>query len=307
MAGPRRAAADYAETWVYLWNVPMPADDEDARLHWKRGVPTAGLQLISTGHLLVDAYMAFDADEFAQLGTLTGDRHYLDGRSDWFTACHPDELRGYELHFLPTVPPRVYLDHRDKYALDRPQTDEFLRDWRGAVAGRRTETGYTLELSQRAALGVDQRQAAFAAHDQGLVRTLDGFDGAPQRHRPIDLEPARFPPAARQRTPASSRCRPLGPRPARHVRSTPARSASRWTTAPGRAGAVPLAAPNARSRHSRWASGRCVGPSSKPRHGPSVRPAERPARAPPARSTRTTTQAMAPNNLAARAIRISVC
>ena len=41
-------------------------------------MPTAGLQLISTGHSLVDAYMAFDVDEFAQLYQLTGDAHYLD-------------------------------------------------------------------------------------------------------------------------------------------------------------------------------------------------------------------------------------
>lgn len=73
-----RGAADFAETWIYCWNVPMPADDDDARRHWKRGVSTVGLQLISTGHSLVDAYMAFDADEFAQLAKLTGDMHYLD-------------------------------------------------------------------------------------------------------------------------------------------------------------------------------------------------------------------------------------
>jgi uncharacterized protein YyaL (SSP411 family) len=73
-----RAAADFAESWIYLWNVPMPADDDNARLHWKRGVPTTGLQLISTGHSLVDAYMAFDADEYAQLWKWTGDAHYRD-------------------------------------------------------------------------------------------------------------------------------------------------------------------------------------------------------------------------------------
>ena len=72
------AAADFAETWIYLWNVPMPLDDDNARLHWKRGVPTTGLQLISTGHTLVDAYMAFDADEYARLWLLTGDSHYRD-------------------------------------------------------------------------------------------------------------------------------------------------------------------------------------------------------------------------------------
>ena len=73
-----QAAADYAETWIYLWNVPIPDDDRNPALGWKHGVPTTGLQLISTGHSLVDAYMAFDVDEFAALHALTGDTHYLD-------------------------------------------------------------------------------------------------------------------------------------------------------------------------------------------------------------------------------------
>lgn len=71
-----RAAADYAETWMYVWNVPMPADESDAALHWKKGVPTTGLQLISSGHSLVDAYMAYDVDEYARLYKYTGDAHY---------------------------------------------------------------------------------------------------------------------------------------------------------------------------------------------------------------------------------------
>jgi hypothetical protein len=72
-----RAAASFAETWIYPWNVPMPADDDDAHLHWKRGVPTVGLQLIATRHSLADAYMCFDADEYARLYQYTGDAHYL--------------------------------------------------------------------------------------------------------------------------------------------------------------------------------------------------------------------------------------
>ncbi len=51
---------------------------------------------------------------------------------------------------------------------------------------------------QCAALSVDERQAAFAAHDQRLARALNGLDGASQRHRPIDLKRARFPGPARQ-------------------------------------------------------------------------------------------------------------
>ena len=72
-----RAAADVAETWIYTWNVPMAADDPDAALHWKQGVPTTGVQLIATGHSLVDEYMAFDVGEYAQLARDTGDTHYL--------------------------------------------------------------------------------------------------------------------------------------------------------------------------------------------------------------------------------------
>jgi hypothetical protein len=72
-----RTSGDIAETWIYTWNVPMPADADDAKLHWKRGVPTVGLQLIATGHSLVDAYMAFDVGSFARLARLTGDPHYL--------------------------------------------------------------------------------------------------------------------------------------------------------------------------------------------------------------------------------------
>ena len=72
-----RAAGDYAETWIYLWNVPMPVDADNRLLHWKKGVPTYGTQLIATGHSLVDEYMSYDVDEYAKLGRWTGDSHYL--------------------------------------------------------------------------------------------------------------------------------------------------------------------------------------------------------------------------------------
>ena len=73
-----RAAADYAETWIYIWDVPMAADEDAATLHWKPGIPTTGLQLISSGHSLVDEYMSFDVDEYARLARLAGEAHYLD-------------------------------------------------------------------------------------------------------------------------------------------------------------------------------------------------------------------------------------
>ena len=72
-----RTAADYAETYIYIRNVPMPADEDDQLLHWKKGVPTYGVQLIATGHSLVDDNMAFDVDEYARLARWTGDTRYL--------------------------------------------------------------------------------------------------------------------------------------------------------------------------------------------------------------------------------------
>ncbi|WP_138223132.1 hypothetical protein [Nibricoccus aquaticus] len=76
--GRAKAAAAMAETWMYIWNVPMPDDSPAAKLQWKRGVPTTGMQLIATGHSLIDGYMAFDVASFAKLYRLTGDRHYLE-------------------------------------------------------------------------------------------------------------------------------------------------------------------------------------------------------------------------------------
>jgi hypothetical protein len=73
-----RAAADFAETWIYIWNVPMAEDDDDTKLHWKSGVSTVGLQLIASGHSLVDSYMAWDVGRYAKLYKYTGDRHYLE-------------------------------------------------------------------------------------------------------------------------------------------------------------------------------------------------------------------------------------
>ncbi|WP_152032817.1 hypothetical protein [Ereboglobus luteus] len=73
-----RIAADIAETWMYIWNVPMPEDADNEKLHWKRGVPTTGIQLIATGHSLNDAYMCWDVESYARLARETGDSHYMD-------------------------------------------------------------------------------------------------------------------------------------------------------------------------------------------------------------------------------------
>lgn len=72
-----KVAADYAETFIYLWNIPMPVDEDNASLDWKHDVPTYGTQLIATGHSLVDEFMAFNVPDYARLARLVNDPHYL--------------------------------------------------------------------------------------------------------------------------------------------------------------------------------------------------------------------------------------
>ena len=74
-----RAAADFAESWIWIWNLPMPLDADDAQLHWKKGVPTTGLQgitALAAGG--VDEYLDWAVPSYAQLYNYTKDPHYLD-------------------------------------------------------------------------------------------------------------------------------------------------------------------------------------------------------------------------------------
>jgi len=75
------AAASYAETYLWIWNVPMPVDANDAELHWKKGVPTVGLQGIAArggGGGGVDEYLDWSTPAYAKLYRYTNDPHYLD-------------------------------------------------------------------------------------------------------------------------------------------------------------------------------------------------------------------------------------
>lgn len=69
-------AADIAETWMYIWEVPMPPDDPDT--HWRAGRTTVGLNLAHTGDSLCDHYLAFHPFEYGLLWKVSGDRHYLE-------------------------------------------------------------------------------------------------------------------------------------------------------------------------------------------------------------------------------------
>jgi hypothetical protein len=74
-----RTAGDYTESWIWIWNVPMPLDAKDSELAWKRGVPTVGVQGIGSnvaGH--VDQYLDWAVPSYARLYKYTKDEHYLD-------------------------------------------------------------------------------------------------------------------------------------------------------------------------------------------------------------------------------------
>ncbi|SEB08799.1 hypothetical protein [Leifsonia sp. 21MFCrub1.1] len=73
-----RAAAIVAETWIHLWDIPMAVDGDGDAAHWKRGRPTTGMQLITSGVTMSDGFLQVNAAAFALLGDLTGERHWID-------------------------------------------------------------------------------------------------------------------------------------------------------------------------------------------------------------------------------------
>ncbi|WIB66731.1 hypothetical protein DEI93_12260 [Curtobacterium sp. MCBD17_035] len=96
------SAASVAETWIYVWDVPMPEDADPGLLHWKHGVSTIGHQLIASGVSMTDGFLAVNASVFARLFALTHDDHWLDvarvvthGTTTMFaTVEHAFDLRG---------------------------------------------------------------------------------------------------------------------------------------------------------------------------------------------------------------------
>jgi hypothetical protein len=74
-----KAAADFTESWIWIWNLPMPLDADNTKLHWKKGVPTIGLQGItarSAGG--VDEYLDWSVSSYAKLYNYTMEPHYLE-------------------------------------------------------------------------------------------------------------------------------------------------------------------------------------------------------------------------------------
>jgi hypothetical protein len=74
-----KVAGNYAETWIWIWNVPIAIGADDAKLHWKRGVSTVGLQGITArGPGGGDEYLDWAVPDYARLYKYTNDPHYLD-------------------------------------------------------------------------------------------------------------------------------------------------------------------------------------------------------------------------------------
>ena len=67
-------AADFTETWIYCWNVPLPKDDPD--LVFPNTLSTSGFSVIATGHSGADLYLAGAPVHFLRLCFATGDIHY---------------------------------------------------------------------------------------------------------------------------------------------------------------------------------------------------------------------------------------
>jgi len=73
-----QAAANFAESWIWIWEVPMPQDADDEELHWKKGVPALGFQGITAAVAGgVDEYLDWSVPSYAKLYKLTKDEHYL--------------------------------------------------------------------------------------------------------------------------------------------------------------------------------------------------------------------------------------
>jgi len=73
-----KAAGNFAESWIWIWNLPMAPDADNAQLHWKKGVPTVGLQDITAANTgSTDEYLDWAVPSYAKLYKLTGDAHYL--------------------------------------------------------------------------------------------------------------------------------------------------------------------------------------------------------------------------------------
>ncbi|HEX4636437.1 MAG TPA: hypothetical protein VH189_09670, partial [Rhizomicrobium sp.] len=75
------SAADYTESWIWIWNVPLPGHEPDPHLRWRNG-SMVGLQEITTNGTGVgaggDEYLDWAVSLYAKAYKYSGDSHYRD-------------------------------------------------------------------------------------------------------------------------------------------------------------------------------------------------------------------------------------
>ncbi|HEX4027026.1 MAG TPA: hypothetical protein VHX18_05355 [Rhizomicrobium sp.] len=75
------SAANYTESWIWIWNVPLPGHVPDAHLRWRNG-PMVGLQEITANGPGLgaggDEYLDWAVSLYAKAYKYSGDAHYLD-------------------------------------------------------------------------------------------------------------------------------------------------------------------------------------------------------------------------------------
>jgi hypothetical protein len=75
------SAADYTESWIWIWNVPLPGHVPDAHLRWRNG-SMVGLQEITVNGPGLgasgDEYLDWAVSLFAKAYKYSGDLHYRD-------------------------------------------------------------------------------------------------------------------------------------------------------------------------------------------------------------------------------------
>ena len=72
-------AGDFAMSWTWIWNVPIPEEIDNDTLNWIKGVPTVGVQGITAavaGH--VDQFLDMSVAAYAKLYRYSGDGQYLE-------------------------------------------------------------------------------------------------------------------------------------------------------------------------------------------------------------------------------------
>jgi hypothetical protein len=75
------SAADYAESWIWIWNVPLPSHEKDTQFPWRNG-PMVGLQGITAQGGGAggggDEYLDWAVALYAKAYKYSNDPHYLD-------------------------------------------------------------------------------------------------------------------------------------------------------------------------------------------------------------------------------------